>query len=266
MILRVEGRTVAGGVIDLRGGPDGDPDARAVVAAVRGEPSPYGAVCPAPGDVHERAGYVHPEMGLRVRTALAAAARSRGLGAPQDEAVADLREEIAELADDELPVREAAAPPDGDRERLRERVAELRGRVRALEETDQDARRARERLREAARELSEVETERVAASQARAATRASRDRRERRLRLEDRAATLEREARAHLVDAVRDRYARAVRALSPESGDPFEVDPVVAALAVLRVARVRAPVVLAVDRFADPGAAARWLDAPVVRL
>jgi len=38
-----------------------------------------------------------------------------------------------------------------------------------------------------------------------------------------------------------------------------------AALAVLRLARTEAPVVLETDHFRCPGAAADWLDAPVVR-
>ena len=38
------------------------------------------------------------------------------------------------------------------------------------------------------------------------------------------------------------------------------------ALAIARLARPAAPLVLACDRFADATAAARWLDAPVCRL
>lgn len=268
MILRVAGRTLRGPVVDLRATPvDADGlDPGAVAAAIRGERSPHVAVCPPAGPVHRRVGCVRPGMGLRARTALAAAARSRGHEAPQDGEIAALREEIRGLADETSVDRRAAGAADADRERLRERVAELRGRVRTLEDCGRDAADARERLRDVARRLSELETERVAAVQGRDRVRSIRDRRERRLRLEDRAANLARDARAHLVDEVRDDYAAAVRDLDPSVADPFDADPVLAALAVLRVARTRAPVVLAVDRFADPAAAARWLDAPVVRL
>jgi hypothetical protein len=46
----------------------------------------------------------------------------------------------------------------------------------------------------------------------------------------------------------------------------YEGDPTTAALAVARVARIDAPLVLSVDRFGSPGEAATRLDAPVVRV
>lgn len=131
-----------------------------------------------------------------------------------------------------------------------------------------------------------------------------RDRHERRFRLEDRVANLERRARASLVDAVREDYVRALEALPDWSAgedesaledpsavddsfdvgdptavkdsfdvedpigveDPFAVDPVPAALAIVRVAETPAPVVLALDRFDSARAAHEWLDVPVLRL
>lgn len=276
MILRVDGRTRCGAVIDCRdceGSADADctADGAAVAAAVRGEPSPCGAVCPAPGPVHDRAGHVHPTLSLSVRPALAAAARSRGLSAPQDDALADVREELATF--DEFPSAaasptdaDAVPPDDSEVERLREEVAALRGRVRTLTDQGRDADDERERLREAAARLSELTTQRVAAAERRRRDRRRRDRRERRLRLQDRESNLARDARAHLVDGVRDRFADAVADRDPTVDDPFAADDVTAALAVLRVADLCAPVVLAVDRFADPASAARWLDAPVVRV
>jgi hypothetical protein len=160
---------------------------------------------------------------------------------------------------------------------VRERVAELRGRVQALEATDRDASDARSKLRDAARRLSELETTRVAAVETRERSRTLRDRRERRLELQDRAANLERDARASLVDELRDEFAAAVDSLQKggagdaganhlDRDDPFDIDPVTAALAILRIAAVRAPVVLTVDRFERPAAAAQWLEAPLVRL
>lgn len=285
MILRVAGRTVCGGVADLR---DDSVDASTVVSAIRGRDSPRGTQWPAPSEVHERAGFVRPGMGLATRTALAAAGRSRGLSTPVADELDAVRAEMAAVderlaASDAPVVRPETEPssPDTDRERLRERVAELRGRVQALEAADRDPGDARSRLRDAARRLSELETERVAAVETRERARERRDLRDRRFRLEDREANLERDARAHLVDELRGEYAAALDSLAAigadstgatpaatdhVDGDPFEVDPVSAALAVLRVARIRVPVVLAVDRFDGPAAAARWLGAPVVRL
>lgn len=270
MILYADGRTYCGAVADLR---DVDVDAPAVVAAIRGEDSPYGGHHPSPSEVHDRAGFVRPGMGLATRTALAAAGRSRGLTTPHDAELATVRRELGTVRE-ELAAFDAAAArpgtgptaPDVDRDRLRERVAELRGHVQALEAVDRNASDARERLRDAARRLSELETERVAAVETPNRARELRDRRERRLRLEDREANLEREARAHLVDELRETFAASVTSLTPAVDDPFEADPVTASLAVLVVATIRAPVVLTVDRFESPAAAADWLDAPVVRL
>jgi chromosome segregation ATPase len=249
-----------------------------LLAVIRDE-APAGDLeldAPAPGPAHEFVGRVDPGMSLALRPALAAAARSRGLSAPQDERITALREELAALDPDPVATREArqsVAETGAEVDRLRERVAELRGRVRAREDAGLDATAAREELTDAVQRLSEVETEHVAATErldrATAAAREARDARERRLRLADRLDNREREARAHLVDRVSDEYRTAVRDVpgGPDGhGDPFEVDPVTAALAVARVADLAAPVVLACDRFASPTAAADWLDAPVLAL
>ncbi|MCU4802144.1 hypothetical protein OB920_17345 [Halobacteria archaeon HArc-gm2] len=277
MILRVGGQTFCGAVVDLRDvDVDASSDGASIAAAIRGEESRCGVHCPPASPVHARAGYVRPGMGLSTRTALAAAGRSRGLDTPSDDELAAVRSELAALDGDETECPSApTTAPDADRERLRERVAELRGRVQALESTDRDASNARSKLRDAARRLSELETERVAAVETRERSRALRDRRERRLKLQDRGANLERDARAHLVADLREEFAAAVDSLQAVSAGgatandrdhPFDVDPVTAALAILRIAAVRAPVVLTVDRFEHPAAAARWLAAPVVRL
>lgn len=259
MIVHVDGDTWCGAVVDLRGsGIDG----RDVASAIRGEDSPCGVVCPAPGPLHEYVGHVHDEMGIRTRTALAAAARSRGHGAPQDTQLERLRERRAAIEVAEARARTAGAP-ETDVQELRERIAELRGRIQTLAECGEDASEERAALRRSAARLSEVETRRVAAGERRQQARPDRDRRERRMRLEDRIANRERAARTHLVDAVREPYVRALWALDP-TADPFEADPVVEALAVLRVATVRAPVVLGTEWFPTPAAAAAWIDAPVV--
>lgn len=274
--FEIEGRADAGDAIDLR---DRSVDRAALVAAIRDDPSPYAVACPAPGPVHERAGVVLPGMGLKPRTALAAAARSRGIETPHDDRIdrlaADLRALSASI-DDDRP-KPTGGPPPGDLADLRERAAELRGQVAALAAIDADVTDARAELRETAARLSELETERIAAEQTRERTRELRDRRERRLRVEDRLANARRDARAALVGRVRDEYDRAVAAIRGDEGDrpadQFAVAAPVAALAVLHVARIRAPVVLDgvhrtldADRFRDPAEAAGWLDAPVVRL
>jgi hypothetical protein len=288
---------LAGRGIDLRGRIGSAVTAEGIVAAVRrsrgdSEDGPdeeadvtdhdVAVGCPDPGPVHDHVGLVKSGMSLRTRTALAAAARSRGLSAPQDEELASIRAELAELTVPEVDTkaaRERLAGTESAVQTGREHVATIRGRLQAARDTGRETNDLREELRAAVRELSEVETERAAAREAldRAERRAreSRDARERRRRLEDRAANLERAARAHLVDALREEYVTAVTVVpeagrsadsSGAGGDPFDADPVTAALAVGRVAELRAPVVLAVDRFEHPDAAVDWLDGPVVRV
>jgi hypothetical protein len=140
-------------------------------------------------------------------------------------------------------------------------------------------------LRAAIATASERETEVLAAEQAlareRERARTARDARERRLMLEDRVGRLERDVRARLADAGWSVFADAVESVpggddAVESvpgcddavvgGEPgtFVGDDVTAALAVVRVADVDAPVVLAAGRFGDADVAHRVLDAPVV--
>lgn len=263
MILSAEGRTWCGAAADLRAV---DVEESAVVAAIRGTDSQYGVHCPRPGEVHDRAGYVRAGMSLETRTVLAIAGRSRDLSTPYDDELQTVREELSATDESNSQLSTPSTASDVDRDRLRERVAELRGRVQALEACDRDASDEQATLRDAARRLSELETQRMAAVEARTQARELRDRRERRMRLEDREANLARDARAYLVDELHERFATAVDSLSEVGDDPFEADPVTAALSILRIATVDAPVVLAVDRFEDPAAATQWLDAPVVRL
>jgi hypothetical protein len=89
------------------------------------------------------------------------------------------------------------------------------------------------------------------------------------MHLEDEVANLERRVRSALVDRFRDAYAAAVADVpggSGDPGDPFDVDPLTAGLAVARVADFDAPVVVVCDRFGSAQAASRWLAAPVVRI
>ncbi|QPV64970.1 hypothetical protein I7X12_10325 [Halosimplex litoreum] len=289
--LDLADESLRGRVVDLRGR---GLDPVRVAAGVRRTPptdagdgvgeggSDRGPVvdCPRPRAVHGYVGFVRPSMSIRVRTALAAAARSRGGEAPQDEALADVRDQLADVTVPEPPdlagPRERLAGTDDAVDRIRERVAALRGRVQAGREAGRDVSGLEAELAEATRELSERETERAAAREAveraERLAREGRDARERRRRLEDRRANLQRRARAHLVDRVRGEYEDALVAVpggpaeAERLDDPFAVEGVTAALAVGRVAEFRAPVVLACDRFASAQAAAEWLDAAVIRV
>ncbi|MBX0322446.1 hypothetical protein EGH21_05315 [Halomicroarcula sp. F13] len=268
MRLTVRGTTYEGRAVDLRGlGVDG----ATLAAAVRGDCCLPAVAPTAPSSVYDYCGHVHPEMGLRTRTALAAAGRSHGYETPHDDAIADRRERLASLDPDE-----PSLPPARDRvpqstlADLRETAATERGRLTAREALDGDTDAAEQAVREATRTLSERETERAAAEESRRRrrelARAYRDRMAERRRLADALANRRRDARECLVDRLRDRYAAALDAVpGPAPTDPFEAPPVTAALAVLRVARTEAPVVLETARFPDPATAADTLDAPIIR-
>ncbi|UPV75902.1 hypothetical protein M0R89_07545 [Halorussus limi] len=228
--------------------------------------------CPTPGPVHAHVGAIRAETDFSLRPALAAAARSQGHTAPQDDELAAIRDRLDSLDVSEVDLREArrrVAETSDAAEELRERVAAVRGRVRALREADADPGPAESDLADATRRLSEAETERIAAEQAlsraRERARADRERRRERLRLEDRAANLRRRARERLADVVRDAFEDA-RAEIPEAEN--RRPPVESALAVARVADLAAPVAVAreVDPFGSADATSEWLDAPVIRV
>jgi hypothetical protein len=271
--VEYEGEIRAGRVVDLRGTGLESGRVRRAIREGEGESGRVRVDCPEPGAVHDHVGVVSPDVSVAVRPALAAAARSRGLAAPQDDEADAVRERLADLTvpaggPDPAEARRRLAGTETAVERRRERVATLRGRLQAAREAGRDPDDLEADLAEATAALSEAETERAAAREAldRAERRAreERDARERRRRLQDRAANLERAARAHLVERVREEYAAAVADLCGDC-DPFSVPDDVAALAVARVADLRAPVVLACDR-RSPAAATTWLDAAVVRV
>ncbi|EMA34523.1 hypothetical protein [Haloarcula japonica] len=268
MKLRVAGTTYAGAVVDLR---TRDIDGRIIAASIRGQRRFPAVSCPEPPAVYAYTGHVHPSMGLRTRTALAAAARSRGYETPQDDAIAECRAQLAELdcSPPELP--DPVDPvPESTIDGLQEAVATHRGRLTARQAVGADDEAVQAALRDAATELSERETRRAAARETRELrrerARAYRDTLEKQRRLADELANLRRNARATLVDRCADTFARAIEAVpGPVPDSPFNADPVTAALAVLRVARTPAPVVLGTDQFRSPTAASDCLDAPVVR-
>lgn len=245
-----------------------------LAAAIRGdggEPVTYEG--PEPGPVRAYVGVrPRPLADDQLRAALAAAARSRGHEAPQRERIDDLERELAECSlpsVDLASARERVAETGADLERQRERVARLQGRA---QETDDEA--VAEELADAVAALSEAETEHVAAEQALAAARErareARDVRERRLKLADDRDNLRRAARATLAAEVAPDVRRALRkrpGTATLAVDPprVEGDRRAVALAVLAVADVAAPVVLAGGRFDSAAAAATALEAPVVR-
>ncbi|MWG34596.1 DUF7856 family protein [Halomarina oriensis] len=246
-----------------------------VLAAVRGERAWLD--CPEPGPLFERVGAVTPELAVRPRTALAVAARSRGVTAPQDEEIRRLRSRLEPLDGDDDDVETAThrrrlAETSEGVDRLRERVARLQGRIAALREHEDGSSDAEADLTTALTALTEHETEQVAARQAldhaRERRRDRHDRREERRRLDDRLANRERAARRHLVERVEPEFRAAVGALDgPDAREtPFEASPVTAALAVYRVGDPAAPVVLDCDRFPDARTAADWLDTAVLRV
>lgn len=219
--------------------------------------------------LHEHVAVVAPGLSLARREALVAAARSRGETTSVDAELRRARDRLADLDEPVPPLADArrrVADAEADLEAKRERVATLRGR---LQETDDGA--VAEAYRTAIGELSEAETERIAAREAladaRERARRARDRRDERLRLEDRVANLERCAREELVAAVHPAVDAAVAEAPGAGASSFEgATPVTAALALVRIGRVRTPVVLACRRFEGAADAEAWLGAPVLRL
>jgi chromosome segregation ATPase len=264
--LTLELGTEMGLVLDRR---DVDADAERVLRVIR-DPTDDRISCPAPGPAHDHLGRLHSELSLNRRAAFAAVARSRGETAPQ---LDDLRVVVDELRSldaesiDSTEARRRVAAAGAERDRLRERVATLRGEVQARREAGLDASDAAEELTTVAARLSEVATEAEAARQvldrARERARATYDHRERRLRLQDRAANLQRAARATLAGRVRPELEGALEQFDDRAlGDA--PDPVVA-VAAAAVAAFDAPVVCELD-WLDPEDAARAFGTPVVRL
>lgn len=252
---------------------------------------------PAPGPVHAHVTVLSPATSVDRRPALAAAAAARGIDTPHDADLEAARRSLrasnaGEVGVSELrEARRRAAEAGAETERLRERVATIRGRVTALREADDgpsdgardgcddapDALAAAESsLSEATRRLSEVETDRVAAAQRLTMledrARAARDDRDARLRLADRVDNLERDVRAARVAAVEDDFRGARRHLASratgacaESTSP--ADDLLDALAVVRIAPISAPVVVAaevLDALGGPKSAFDRLGAPLV--
>lgn len=253
----------------------------AVVRAVRAPVSTDDTLrveCPEPGPGHESLARVPVSNATHGRL-LAAVGRSRGMTSPVDDEIDRLTARLADHAvtDDDYAhslrtARRRLADAGDDEARLRERTATLRGRLSAHRETgdDEAIEATRSELVDVATELSEVETERIAAEQRldaleREATHA-RDSRDERLRLSDALANRRREARTHFSEALAAEFDEAKRELGALSPDYAATDSVVAALAAVRLADLRAPVVSTCRFFFDAETAVRHLDAPVIRV
>lgn len=223
--------------------------------------------------LYEHVAVVAPGLSLDRRRALVAAARSRGASTSVDAELDAARCRLAGFDDEldgsvpslESALRRVAALED-DLVAERERVAAARGRARASDDDSVGV-----EYRTAIRELSELETDYAAAREAlgraRERAREARDVRDRRLRLENRVGNLERAARDELVERVRPAADAAVRDAPGSEETAFEdAGCVTAALALVHVGEVYAPVVLACRRFRDGPSAEEWLQAPVLRL
>lgn len=272
MKVRLDGTCLVGRALDLRGWPM-TPDQ--VFAAIH-DPGRTMVESPTPSPVHSHVGLVRDGMDLALREALVAAARSLGMEPPQSGEITRLTARIDAISppdpDIEAARRRAAATGRSVSE-LRERVARLSGRVEAAREAGRDPSAAVEALRDATRELSEAETEAIAARQALSAAEArardARDARADRLSLVDRRDNLRRRARSWLVEEVKPRFESALESL-PVTGcedgpvTDYPGKPHEAALAVARVARLRAPLVLVDTPFESPLRARAALDASVI--
>ena len=198
--------------------------------------------------------------GTTLQTELAAAAHSRGHRSAHTAELESLRASIEAI---DPPVVDLAEPrrrlaaATGEETRLTERVAAARGALRARRESGAETDAAREALEAAATALAEAQTTRIAAEQAlehaRDRAAASRDDRERRLRLQDQFENRCRAARRELARAVYPAFHEELAALP--TGDPdaagdtpaaYTGSRLVASVAAVRIAAIEGPVV--VDR------------------
>ena len=264
MRLRLDDVERTGPAIDAR---SLDIDARRLLAAI--ETSDASIVsCPRPGPVFEHVGCVGPTTTITRRSAIAAAARSRGRTSSVDDEIRDCRDALAaiDVPTADVPSALAAVADAGDAvDSLRDHVARLGGVVAASDTDPARVASAQASLREAAAELAAAETAHHAARQElareRDRQRAANDARERRLAIEDRLANLRRTARRELAGRDGARIRRALDAVPdwPRAGEDARL-----ALAIARTAAVRAPVVVDAGPFRTPGQARACLAAPVV--
>lgn len=260
-----------GQALDLRGT---EVSATQIADAVR-DPAEDMVTASEPGSLHDHIGLIRPGMDFDCRVALAAAGRSLGLEAPQSGAIAQLERQI-EAIDPETPdlraARRQAAEAGQDVAALEEHVARTSGRLNARQEAGLSTEDLEDRLTELTRELTEAETDAIAAREALARAErqaaAARDARAKRLSLVDRRENRRREAREWFLDVLVAPFKRALRGL------PTGTEPVApaeyagpnqeAALVIARIAALGAPVVLAESPFETAIAARGALNVPVI--
>lgn len=272
-VIRVGQTVYRGRALDLR---DRDLSATTVRNAITASSDEKVQItCPAPGSVYEYVGFLTSGRSYALCTALAKTARECGHTAPQDETITLLTEKIRELDDPAPDYRAERRRLAGIDEptAMTEQLANLRGQVQVMRERGEDPDQIVTQREELATERAEIRTRHIAAQQARdqarQATKAGRDQRERRLSLQDRRDNLRREARKHLAETIATEFADALAAV-PGSGAiadrPWQVtgEDLTAALAIARLAPIQAPLVLATDRFLSARAARECLGAPVI--
>lgn len=284
VVVTVDGVLLRGRALDVRGrGVGREQMLAAVNRASTPAPSPRSppalrVACDPATPVH---GHVRaiPPRSFDLSAALVAAARSRGVVPDAAGALERARRAFVAASCDLTEIGHTAAKrrvaeAGRDERRLDERVATLRGRLLARRDVGADTDDVEAALAEAVAALTDVETERIAAEQrlrqVERTARAGRADRQRRLRLADRVDNLRRRARRELVASVYDDFAAAVETLPGDARPgrrPAEYvgDDTTAALAVARLAPLRAPLVLSTARFGSPAEAATRLDAPVIR-
>ncbi|WP_418285605.1 hypothetical protein [Halorubrum sp. DTA46] len=196
--------------------------------------------------------------GTSLRAELAAAARSRGRRSSLRAELVDLLDTLADITVEPVDLdaaRRRVAEASGAEARLKERVAALRGDVRARRAVEAETDETLADLEAAAGELSDAQTDRIAAEQAlehaRARAAEVRDQRERRLELRDRLQNRRRDARRELA---RDIYPSFRVALaSVPGGDPstagsepsaYDGEALAASLAAVKIADIEGPVTL----------------------
>ncbi len=171
-------------------------------------------------------------------------------------------------AEDLRTARQRVAETGTEVERLRERVAMLRGRLQARRETEAGVEAVQSDLDTAMRDLTEAETEQLAAEQRLTqiceAVRPVRDGRRESMRRADALRNRLCDTRDYLADTVSEPFAVAVEQF--EAGDTSSLDGVTAHLAAVTVAETTEPVILAAGRFDAAERAANRLGTPVVLL
>ncbi len=245
-----------------------------IAAAIRDPNEPAITAAP-PGPIHDHVGVIRSGMVLEVGPAVAAAGRSIGLESPQYEAIARLDREI-EAIDPAYPdlraARRRVAEAGADQASLEAAVERTSGRLNARREADLPTADLEERLRDLTRQLTEAETEAIAAREALATAErraeSARDARAERLSLVDRRENRRREARQWFLDVLGERFERALCALpvdvEPAPPRDFDGSNRDAALAIARIADPATPLVVVEAPFQTAVQARASLGAPVL--